>query len=115
MESLIKNIKGHLITKGFISNDEIIYIKTSEVVDNSQIVIINGQRIVKPGNKHIMKYIIELIGRGLISEIDKEDEEFILIGFKIFNNDNVIGTTNMSFYKDDFSLFINYYNQLIQI
>lgn len=115
MDSLIKNIKDHLITRGFISDDEIIYIKTSEVMDNSQIMIINGQRIVKPGNKHLMKYLIELIGRGLVSEIDKEDEEFILIGFKVFNNDKAIGSTNMSFYKDDFSLFINYYNKLIQL
>lgn len=115
MDSLIKDIKDYLIREGFKSGDEIIYIKTSEVTDNSQIMIINGQRIVKPGNKHIIKYLIEFMGKGLVSEVDKDDEEFLLIDFKIFNNNNIIGSTNMSFYKEDFNLFINYYNRLIQI
>jgi len=115
MDLLIKDIKDHLIGEGFKSDDEIIYIKTSEATDNSQIMIINGQRIVKPGNKHIIKYLIEFMGKGLVSEVDKDDEEFLLIDFKIFNNNNIIGSTNMSFYKEDFNLFINYYNRLIQI
>lgn len=115
MDSLIKNIKEHLIGNGFESTDEIIYIKTSEVSDSPNIIIVNGQKIVRPGAKHLVKYLIELIGQGLVSEIDKEDEKFLLIDFKIFNNNNIIGSTNMSFYKEDFNLFVKYFNKLIQI
>lgn len=49
MDSLIKNIKEHLIGNGFESTDEIIYIKTSEVSDSPNIIIVNGQKIVRPG------------------------------------------------------------------
>ncbi len=115
MDSLIKNIKEHLMENGFESTDEIIYIKTSEVNDSPNIMIINGQKIVKPGAKHLIKYLIELIGRGLVSEIDKEDEEFLLIDFKVFINNNITGSTNMSFYKEDFNLFVKYCNKLIRI
>ena len=115
MDSLIKNIKEHLMENGFESTDEIIYIKTSEVNDSPNIMIINGQKIVKPGAKHLIKYLIELIGRGLVSEIDKEDEEFLLIDFKVFINNNIAGSTNMSFYKEDFNLFVKYCNKLIRI
>lgn len=115
MDSLIKNIKEHLMENGFESTDEIIYIKTSEINDSPNIMIINGQKIVKPGAKHLIKYLIELIGRGLVSEIDKEDEEFLLIDFKVFINNNITGSTNMSFYKEDFNLFVKYCNKLIRI
>ena len=81
MDSLIKNIKEHLIGNGFESTDEIIYIKTSEVSDSPNIILVNGQKIVRPGAKHLIKYLIELIGQGFVSEIDKDDEKSLLIDF----------------------------------
>lgn len=110
MDSFVQKAKEVLLNEGFISSDEIIYIKTSEFEENPQILIINGQRSVRPGNKHIMEYYVKFLGRGMV-----DDEEFELIEFEIISDKNTLGSTNMSFYRDDLNLFNVYYKQLFRI
>lgn len=104
-EQFIQSVNDFLTSLGFTKSDNT-YEKIHQVNTRGRIMIINGQQMQEPDQTIDVKYIINDLGDGYVSNVDdtnKLDLEF----FKIhtYVNNNLTGEFMKSYYMFDIEEF----------
>lgn len=72
-EQFINKIKELLFAKGFREIDNK-FVRTVNIRQPGQVMIINGQRMEQPGQESEIKYVVTYAGDGYISNMDDSNK-----------------------------------------
>ena len=104
-----QNIKTFLTDLGFVASSDQSFEKVINVTQPGQIMIINGQTMQQPSSQLEIKYIIEDMGPGSISNLDDSDlidlETFM---FSVYVKGDLRSNSCIVYRLDEFNDFKNH-------
>ena len=113
-DQFIQSVNEFLISTGYTKADNI-YEKTAPVNTPGRIMIINGNQVQEPGQIINIKYTIEDLGDGYVSNVDGTNKlELEFFEFQIYTNDDVVSQFTKSYYVSDIEEFKNDVYKLMQ-
>lgn len=115
-EQFIQQIKEYLTSLGFSYNSDNTYERNCQATTPGRIMIINGQQMQEPGQTINIKYIIEDLGDGYVSNVDDTDKkEMEFFNILTYTNDILSGEFNKSYYTTDIEEFKSDISRILQI
>lgn len=113
-DQFIQSVNEFLISMGYTKTDNI-YEKSAQVNTPGRIMIINGNQMQEPGQIINIKYTIEDLGDGYVSNADDTNKsELEFFEFQIYTNDNVVSQFTKSYYVSDIEEFKTDVHNLMQ-
>ena len=104
-DPFIQAVESFLNDYGF-TKQESKFLREVMHQEPGQTIIINGQRIHRPGLQRMITFECELFGSGHINHMDERgNEPFELIGFAVIVEGQPIGHHCEGFYYDDVERF----------
>ena len=115
-EEFIKWINERLIGLGF-SNDNSFWRSERNIQTPTQTIVINGQRVDRPGETRRIVFQVELFGDGIMKDVESGTEDpFIELNFSVDEGNGMedVGPT-FCLYYDDQLLFNNVISEIFRL
>lgn len=114
-ESFLTKIEEYLISVGFDKIEDT-FISKRQVQQPGQTMIINGKRMMNPGQVIDVKFEVLLVGPGsMLNKNGECERKFDVIEFHIIQNGEYMVDYSNSFNWDEFGIFKMYCEKIFNI